>query len=286
MAMRLVDDPDQSGSGAHDGKLPFRLHDNAIDAVQEGADGEGGDGFPLAGIDRITVTGYVSQVNGRSLDNALADDFQLCLTRGVRVKTTRGEVAVESLRVGDRVFTLDHGYQPIRWIGSRAIAPETLRDAPRLRPVRIAAGALAPNMPTRELLVSPQHRIWISSRIARNLSGNKEVLVPARKLVGLPGIEEAMPAEGVTYFHLLFDRHEIIWSNGAATESLYTGPQALASLTRECRAELLELFPGLMSMESLPIPARPILQKKGMIASLVKRHLKHDKPLVTAGLGI
>lgn len=66
------------------------------------------------------------------------------------------------------------------------------------------------------------------SRIAARMFETEEVLVAAAQLVGLPGITTA-PPQAVTYLHLLFDRHEVVFANGAPSESLYPGPVALKS---------------------------------------------------------
>ena len=49
----------------------------------------------------------------------------------------------------------------------------------------------------------------------------------------------------VTYFHLLFERHEVIFSNGVPSESFFPGPQALKGLDARNCAALASLFPGI-----------------------------------------
>jgi ABC-type branched-subunit amino acid transport system ATPase component len=81
----------------------------------------------------------------------------------------------------------------------------------------------------------------------------------------------------VEYWHLLFDRHEVVFSEGARTESLFTGPEALRAVTPAARAEILAIFPDLD--RRLPDPARPLIGgRQGR--SLTRRHLKNDLPLV------
>lgn len=129
---------------------------------------------------------------------------------------------------------------------------------PNLRPILIRKGALGAGSPARDLVVSPQHRILVRSRIAHRLFQDTEILVAAKHLVGLPGIQVTAPPEGVTYFHLLFDRHEIVMSNGAWSESLYTGPEALKSVSDAARREIMALFPDL-AQGTAPAPARRLL---------------------------
>lgn len=82
-----------------------------------------------------------------------------CLTAGTRVTCARGTVLVEDLKAGDRVWTLDHGYQTLRWIGRQTMQARHLADKPKLRPFKIAKDALGPNMPNADLWVSRQHRM-------------------------------------------------------------------------------------------------------------------------------
>ena len=63
---------------------------------------------------------------------------------------------------------------------------------------------------------------------------------------------------GITYVHLLFDRHEIVMSEGAWSESLFTGPQALESVSTAARQEIFTLFPDLAAGQ-IPQPARRLL---------------------------
>lgn len=205
----------------------------------------------------------------------------ICFTKGTQILTERGEVPVETLQVGDRVLTVDHGPQVIRWIGQRSLSAEDLAAAPHLRPVRIEPGALAPEVPARTLSVSPQHRCLVRSRIAERIAGEPEVLAAAKHLVGTPGIQIADAAEGVTYFHLLFDRHELLWSNGAITESFYLGKMALDGVKRGAREEILELFPELAQRGSVepPAPVRPFLRGR-LARKLVERTQANHKPLV------
>lgn len=164
----------------------------------------------------------------------------VCFAAGTRIATPTGDRRVETLAVGDLVLTADAGPQPIRWVGMALV---DLRDAPQMRPVRIRANALGPRQPLFDLTVSPQHRVMVRSAIARRLFGADEGLVAARQLLALDGVEAANDLDRVLYVHFLFDRHQIIFSNGAPTESLLTGPEALTSVGEIAGAEVLPLFP-------------------------------------------
>lgn len=203
---------------------------------------------PLSGL---LITFDIKPGAGFDLPNPMP----ICLAQGTRVRTPVGERAVESLVPGDLVLTLDHGPQPVRWIGRRRAGRAEQRQEPRLRAVRIAAGALGPGCPARDLLVTQQHRILL--RPGRE----EEVLAAARHLTGRPGVALEPPLQALTYHHLLFDRHEVILAEGCATESLFLGPQAMLALPPEARQEILLLFPELTGAQKPPA-ARPFLTRR------------------------
>ncbi|MCV2447004.1 Hint domain-containing protein [Paracoccus sp. DMF] len=207
------------------------------------------------------------------------DDVFPCFTAGTLIDTPRGTVAVETLTVGDLVLTADHGAQPIRWIGRRRFDAGKLAANPALVPVRIKAGALGPNQPAADLLVSPQHRILLRSRIARRMFGTDEILVAAKQLLLIEGVDLAHDLEAVEYVHLLFDRHEVVQANGAATESLYLGPQALESLPAKAVAEIMAIFPELAERLHEPLGAR-LLASGRQARKLAHRHAQNGQPLV------
>ena len=205
--------------------------------------------------------------------------FVPCFTRGTMIRTDRGEVAVEDLAQGDLVLTADHGPQPIRWVGSRTLSPADLADAETLRPIRIRAGALGDNTPHRDLLVSPQHRVLVRSKIAQKMFGTDEILVAAKQLCQIDGIDIAEDVATVDYFHILFDRHEVVFSDGAETESLYTGPEALGSIGPAALEEIFAIFPDLRDMDYAPVAARPLATGR-MGRKLAVRHAQNGRALV------
>lgn len=202
----------------------------------------------------------------------------VCFARGTRIETDSGEVPVEKLRVGDLVRTKDNGFKPIQWVGHREIDLRGDADQDRLRPIRISAGALGNDLPKQDLVVSPQHRILVKSRIAQRMMGCDEVLVPARKLLEIDGIDIVTDCDAVTYVHFLFDQHEVVYSNGAETESLFTGPETLKAVGAESRAEILSLFPELADMNYKARSARVIPSGK-MARMLAIRHAKNGQSL-------
>jgi len=201
----------------------------------------------------------------------------ICFAAGTRILTPRGEVAVEHLAAGDRVMTQDHGAQTIQWIGHSDMAV-----TPNIAPIRIERGALGQDMPTRPLFVSPQHRLLVRSRIVARMTDAPEALIAAKKLVGMPGITQTAPSGRVRYFHILCDRHEIVFAEGAPAETLLPGPQAKRMLSPDAWDEITTIFPGIDDVLSSYPPARPIL-RGGQTKSLVDRQIKNGLALVDTG---
>lgn len=158
----------------------------------------------------------------------------VCFLRGTRIATPQGLRRVEDLVAGDLVETLDHGPQPIRWVGSSPVPGQGA-----LAPVRIGAGHLGNG---RDLLVSPNHRLLVTGAMAEVLFGEAEVLVPAKFLVNGRSVT-VEPRPRVEYFHILLDRHEILLAEGAPAESLHLGSETMKTLDAEAQAEIAAIFP-------------------------------------------
>lgn len=201
-----------------------------------------------------------------------------CFAAGTLIQTDRGQFPVETLRPGDMVVTRDHSYQPVRWMGQRKLDAQVLADKPNLRPIRIRAGALGPDTPENDLIVSPQHRVLVRSKIARRMFDADEVLVASKHLCGLAGIEMSDDLAEIEYYHMLFDRHEIVISNCAETESMHIGPQALKSVSTAAQKEILELLPVLEDRDYRPVAARALVSgRQGR--KLAAHHVKNCMPL-------
>ncbi|WP_019955698.1 Hint domain-containing protein [Yoonia vestfoldensis] len=231
--------------------------------------------------------GPIRSIRLNSIENATTvnflqdrpvNNFVPCFTAGTLIVTPDNLRRVETLRPGELVTTLDHGAKPLRWTGQVTI---DVADCPALCPIRIKAGALGNNQPAEDLLVSPQHRILVRSKVAQRMFDAAEVLVAAKQLRGLDGIEQVADAGVVTYVHLLFDQHEIVISNGALTESLFTGAEALKAVSPAARAEIMALFPELADDGHRAIAARHLVPgRQGR--NLSERHAKNAVPLVGA----
>ncbi|MBL4749898.1 MAG: Hint domain-containing protein [Amylibacter sp.] len=160
----------------------------------------------------------------------------VCFTRGTMIVTDAGEKAIEDLAAGDMVMTKDHGLQEMRWIGSRTVPAKD-----NFAPIMIKAGAMAND---RDLLVSPQHRMVVEGWKSELLFGEREVLAAAKHLVNNDTIY-VQSGGMVEYFHMLFDTHEIVFANGAASESFHPGEVGINALSNEARDEIYNLFPEL-----------------------------------------
>ena len=157
-----------------------------------------------------------------------------CFVKGTLIETDIGPLPIETLRAGDKVATFDNGLQRIRWIGKREVCGLG-GDAP----IVFEAGALGNY---RRLLVSPQHRMLMTDWRAEMYFGSPEVLVAAVHLVNGTTIRQ-QPQPKITYFHMVFDQHEIIFAEGIRTESLHLGAEALGRLDTKTSSEILALFP-------------------------------------------
>lgn len=215
------------------------------------------DAVLASGYDQLAYFHVTPIRNGvRGETDGVYIQLLICVARGTRIATPDGEVPVESLAVGDLVDTVDGPAQAVRWIGSRMVGKAELAARPHLRPVRIRAGALGENRPVRDLLVSPQHRVLLGGWRAELLFGEDEVLAPAKALVNDDTIRIDTAAEEVEYFHILFDTHQIMLTEGLPTESFHPQEYSLNALDRAVRDEILSLFPALADMRGQGKTAR------------------------------
>jgi hypothetical protein len=167
-----------------------------------------------------------------------------CFTPGTYIATPQGDRLIESLNSGDLVITRDHGLQSIRWVGHKKITGARLYADPYIRPIRIERGAFGPEMPNRDMLVSPQHRMVINHNLAQKIFGAARVLIPAKALLDNDKIAIAQ-VKSTTYIHLMFDHHEIIFANGHETESFHPQKAILNDLDQQVQNEIYEIFPEL-----------------------------------------
>ncbi|MCB8878787.1 Hint domain-containing protein [Acidisoma cellulosilytica] len=133
--------------------------------------------------------------------------FEVCFAEGTLIATPDGEVAIESLIAGDMVRTLA-GAKPVKWIGYRTVDLTKLRNPETQRLVRISKGAFAENVPHTDLLITPEHSIFVDG-----------VLIPVRLLLNGGTVARDETIDRYTYFHVELERHGILIANGLTAES-------------------------------------------------------------------
>jgi len=161
-----------------------------------------GDDTVVTGEDGTQIT--VRGVTPEELEGAIIP----CVVRGTMIRTPDGDVPVETLAIGDQVVSVDGTVKQVRWIGRRSYARNFIERNPKVAPIRIQAGALGDGMPTRDLIVSPEHALYLDN-----------ALIPARFLTNGDTISPISSLESVDYFHLELDRPDVVWTNGAPTET-------------------------------------------------------------------
>ena len=174
--------------------------------------------------------------------SVLAWDAVFCFSTGTLIDTPQGPRLIDALKAGDLVSTLDNGSQPLRWVGFHTVSQVEMTAQEALRPVEFAPGTIGNS---RVLRVAAQHRMLLNDWRAQVYFGEDQVLIPARGLVNGTTIRQIVPQGGVTYGQLLFDRHEVILSEGALSESFHPGETGLEALDEAQRREIEILFPEL-----------------------------------------
>ncbi len=230
-----------------------------------------------APLETITLDSLNSnEFSGLTADRQTFSGF-VCFTAGTLIDTPKGRVPVETLQAGDLVTTMDNGAQPLLWVGSKHVAA-----AGNNRPVRIEAGALGGGLPLAPLVVSRQHRLMARSRVAERMFGTPEVLCAAHRLKGLPGIHYDDSAAVIDYCHIMCDRHEIVFANGAPTETMLYGEETRETLPLIDRLQILAALPELRSADmdpARPIPAGARLRGFARRMAENRRYVLEDAPL-------
>jgi len=184
--------------------------------------------------DDVNFTYTIENSAGQTDTGIITIDTIPCFVSGTLIETEQGERLVESLAPGDMVHTRDNGLQPLRWIGQRTVKAEG-----KLAPIRLLDGAIGDH---RTIMLSPNHRVLLESDLAEMLFGEPEVLVAAKHLVNDRTVRPLEGAE-VTYVHLLFDEHQVVYSEGLPTESFLPGPAVTGGMEEDAMDEIATLFP-------------------------------------------
>jgi T5SS/PEP-CTERM-associated repeat protein len=163
-----------------------------------------------------------------------------CYVEGTKILTSRGEVAVESLRIGDSLKTLHAGEQKIKWIGTRSYGGRFIEGNKAALPICIKRNAIENNIPARDLFVSPGHAICIDG-----------VLVRAARLVNGVSVVQAERVSSVTYYHIEMETHEIIFAENCPAET-FIGEHFRQQFQNA--AAFKELYPGEAATETTCLP--------------------------------
>jgi len=210
---------------------------NAFDMLGDAVD-YSGRAQQFAPGEGIQFTGGTADAATFTTDNTNV----ICFAPGTLIRTPSGPIPIERLAEGDLVVTRDNGVQPLLWAGQKTLSQADLIAAPNLRPIWLSGRCYDLD---RDLVVSPQHGVLLHTPE----HGGSETLFRAKHLADLPksGARVMKNCRGITYHHLMFAEHQIICANGMWSESLYPGASALASLGAAPRAEILHLFPQLLT---------------------------------------
>jgi hypothetical protein len=138
-----------------------------------------------------------------------------CFAAGTRILTCQGDIPVEKLQIGDELVLHGGGAAPIRWIGHRAIELARHPHPESVNPIRIKASALMDGVPRRDLILSPDHALYLDG-----------ALIPAKALINGTTIRQEA-RDKIHYYHIELANHSIIYAEGTPSESyLDTGNRA------------------------------------------------------------
>ncbi len=219
---------------------------------------------PPAGSITVTPDNTGSTLTDQATHWNLSTDSIGCFVAGTLIDTPAGAVPIESLAAGDVVLTAEGRAMPVRWLG-RTVVSRVFADPLLVLPVRIKAGALAENVPSRDLLVSPSHAIRVG-----------DVLVQASALVnGTSVVREQDVLPVFTYYHLELDTHALLLAEGAPAESYLEGVEDIGFMNfaeRTAPESVEEMpWPRVRAQRQLPAAARAQLAARTALFAPVAR---------------
>jgi len=218
------------------------------------------------------LSGPTLTITGRT--SATTDETGvICFGAGTMIATASGEVPIERLRPGDMIQTMDNGLQPLAMSAVRKLGAAELAANPNLKPIMFKSGVFNEE---RSLIVSPQHAMLLKS-------DGEEKLVRAKHLAEASGgmVRRMNGCKEITYIHLIFDAHQVIFANRRPTESFFPGPEAIKAMPHETLMEFEAIFPDVLAHLNL-------VQKGGVdhlwnkARDVAKRRLVRDIRAVAA----
>ncbi len=221
------------------------------------------DEFPPAGVALEVIEATEGPgSSGQAAINSADIAAPACFTPGTWIETPDGPRLVETLRVGDWVQTLDRGPQPLIWVGQTAISAQTLRHRADLRPIVIRQDAFGPGLPNKDMRVSPQHRILITGAQAELFFGEPEVLAAAAHLIDDVNVVADDSLSPVLYLHLQCASHEVLLSDGLASESYNPGSLSVKSFSQAAQSRLQTALPDQIACQGPSFDAaRPLIKR-------------------------
>lgn len=218
--------------------------------------------FDYVGADGNTYSSYVKALDGGEKDfTDPTNPIIICFAEGTIIETDLGPRPVESLLAGDLIQTHDNDLQPVLWIGRKRLDTLDLMLAPHLYPIRVSQGALGYGLPWKDLVLSPQHRMLLSDWRMELLFGDRDALAAIKHFEGCDGVAQDPTVSSVTYYHLLFEKHEIVSANGVLCESLHTGEMALEGADASLFRDVLDADPNLSRRMLGRSTARMVLKR-------------------------
>ncbi len=215
---------------------------------------------------------YFSQSNQNS------GTIPACYGAGTLIATPSGTKRVEDLRIGDEILSACGAPIAVKWLWSEVQIFKSERLSQM--PVLIRKGAFGGQRPSRDLIVSGQHRIavGVSGQLEDHFA--KPGFAPAKALVGLAGITFLTEAESIEWFHIVCDEHSLIWANDILSETMLLAPWVIGHLGAKIRRHLVRDFGGPVVAQSAALPCLPVGQIKRRLRAEI-RIQKLDRPCIT-----
>lgn len=231
--------------------------------------------FPSEG----TYTVRLTELGPDDSLGAIVDNIELmvCFRGSTTIQMPKGGKPARDILVGDVVDTA-RGPKLVRWTGHRSVSADDIAHNEKLLPVKISSGSLGCGLPLADLWVSRQHRIQVTSPICKRMFGCQNALVSAISLTALPGIYVDSSVHELDYVHILLDAHEILFAEGAPSESLLLGDEAEQALSTDALDEIHAIFGDLPGDIQALKRTTEYIPKGHQQKKLVARINKNNRP--------
>lgn len=237
---------------------------DALVLVEVDASGDVNDIYLLPLVPLSHRTAY--SIIGINMDNPAQKFAQVAcvsFSRGTHITLASGaQRPIEDIKIGDRVLTRDDGPQEVRWIGQ-----STVRAVGEFAPICIKAGTLNNE---HDLILSPDHRLFIYQRSDALGAGRSELMVKARHLVNGDSVT-VRDGGFVDYFQLLFDGHQMIYAEGIAAESMLIDSRTKPVLPADLSESLGDVIPGHSNLPHSGLDVQEGLLNRPDAAELLKK---------------